>query len=82
TGRAEVMDAIAPGGLGGTYTDSPVACAAALTLLQVFERENLLERANQLSNTRGQGRLAIAEEHPDIGDVRGLGAMIAIELFE
>ncbi|HBQ0358126.1 TPA: aminotransferase class III-fold pyridoxal phosphate-dependent enzyme, partial [Klebsiella pneumoniae] len=82
TGRAEVMDAIAPGGLGGTYAGNPIACAAALAVLQIFEQENLLEKANQLGTTLRQGLLAIAEDHPEIGDVRGLGAMIAIELFE
>ena len=82
TGRAEVMDAIAPGGLGGTYAGNPIACAAALAVLQIFEQENLLEKANQLGDTMRQGLLAIAEDHPEIGDVRGLGAMIAIELFE
>ncbi|MGK6763134.1 4-aminobutyrate--2-oxoglutarate transaminase [Klebsiella pneumoniae] len=50
--------------------------------LQIFEQENLLEKANQLGDTLRQGLLAIAEDHPEIGDVRGLGAMIAIELFE
>lgn len=44
TGRAEVMDAIAPGGLGGTYAGNPIACAAALAVLQIFEQENLLEK--------------------------------------
>ncbi|ENQ1835493.1 Gamma-aminobutyrate:alpha-ketoglutarate aminotransferase [Klebsiella pneumoniae] len=82
TGRAEVMDAIVPGGLGGTYAGNPIACAAALAVLQIFEQENLLEKANQLGDTLRQGLLAIAEDHPEIGDVRGLGAMIAIELFE
>ena len=78
----EQMDAIAPGGLGGTYAGNPIACAAALAVLQIFEQENLLEKANQLGDTLRQGLLAIAEDHPEIGDVRGLGAMIAIELFE
>ena len=77
-----LMDAIAPGGLGGTYAGNPIACAAALAVLQIFEQENLLEKANQLGDTLRQGLLAIAEDHPEIGDVRGLGAMIAIELFE
>ncbi|HBX8200359.1 TPA: aminotransferase class III-fold pyridoxal phosphate-dependent enzyme, partial [Klebsiella pneumoniae subsp. pneumoniae] len=71
-----------PGGLGGTYAGNPIACAAALAVLQIFEQENLLEKANQLGDTLRQGLLAIAEDHPEIGDVRGLGAMIAIELFE
>ncbi|PSS44324.1 4-aminobutyrate--2-oxoglutarate transaminase [Enterobacter sp. FS01] len=82
TGRAEVMDAIAPGGLGGTYAGSPIACAAALAVIKVFEQDDLLGKANKLGNTLREGLLAIAEKHPEIGDVRGLGAMIAIELFE
>ncbi len=57
TGRAEVMDAIAPGGLGGTYAGNPIACAAALAVLQIFEQENLLEKANQLGDTLRQGLL-------------------------
>lgn len=82
TGRAEVMDAVAPCGLGGTYAGNPIACVAALEVLKVFERENLLQKANVLGQKLKDGLLAIAEKHPEIGDVRGLGAMIAIELFE
>lgn len=73
TGRAEVMDAIAPGGLGGTYAGNPIACAAALAVLKVFEQENLLEKANQLGDKLRKGLLNIAETHREIGDVRGLG---------
>ncbi|GGE47478.1 aspartate aminotransferase family protein [Halopseudomonas oceani] len=80
-GRADVMDAIAPGGLGGTYAGSPLACAAALAVMDVFEEENLLAR----SRTVGEiltGRLnALAADDKRIGDVRGLGAMVACELF-
>ena len=80
-GRAEVMDAIAPGGLGGTYAGSPLACAAALAVMEVFEEENLLAR----SRTVGEiltGRLnALEADDKRIGDVRGLGAMVACELF-
>ncbi|ELH8662659.1 4-aminobutyrate--2-oxoglutarate transaminase [Salmonella enterica] len=82
TGRADVMDAIAPGGLGGTYAENPIACAAALAVLDIFEQENLLQKANTLGNTLRDGLMEIAETHREIGDVRGLGAMIAIELFE
>lgn len=82
TGRAEVMDAVAPGGLGGTYAGNPIACVAALEVLKVFEQENLLQKANDLGQKLKDGLLAIAEKHPEISDVRGLGAMIAIELFE
>ncbi|EOF6280948.1 4-aminobutyrate--2-oxoglutarate transaminase [Salmonella enterica] len=82
TGRADVMDAIAPGGLGGTYAGNPIACAAALAVLDIFEQENLLQKANTLGNTLRDGLMEIAETHREIGDVRELGAMIAIELFE
>ncbi|MBF76552.1 MAG: 4-aminobutyrate--2-oxoglutarate transaminase [Pseudomonadales bacterium] len=80
-GRAEAVDSIAPGGLGGTYAGSPLACAAALAGMDVFEEENLLAR----SRTVGEiltGRLsALATDDKRIGDVRGLGAMVACELF-
>ncbi|TBM28828.1 4-aminobutyrate--2-oxoglutarate transaminase [Hafnia paralvei] len=82
TGKAEVMDAIASGGLGGTYAGSPIACAAALAVLETFDEENLLQRANDVGQKLKEGLLSIAETHREIGDVRGLGAMIAIELFE
>lgn len=82
TGRADVMDAIAPGGLGGTYAGNPIACAAALAVLDIFEQENLLQKANTLGKTLRDGLMEIVETHREIGDVRGLGAMIAIELFE
>ena len=79
-GRAEIMDAPAPGGLGGTYGGNPVACAAALAVLDVFEREGLVARAAAL------GAVALARMRgwqarmPLVGDVRGLGAMVAVEL--
>ncbi len=83
-GRANIMDAVAPGGLGGTYAGNPVACAAALAVLDVIDEERLLERAQKLgaqirghlSAMAGQARFA------SIGDVRGLGAMVAMELVK
>ncbi|MGC2550433.1 MAG: 4-aminobutyrate--2-oxoglutarate transaminase [Candidatus Sulfotelmatobacter sp.] len=82
TGRAEIMDAPAPGGLGGTFAGNPLSCAAAIAVLDLFERENLLARANELGD-RFQRR---AREWPrrwlSIGDVRGLGGMQAIELVK
>lgn len=81
-GRAEVMDAPAPGGLGGTYAGSPLGCAAALAVLEVFEQEQLLARS-QAMGERLKARLSqLAAQVPAIGDVRGLGAMVAIELFQ
>src|SRR4051794_40260775 len=80
TGRAEIMDAPNPGGLGGTFAGNPLSCAAALAVLDVFERENLLERANELGD-HFQGRAREWQRRwPIIGDVRGLGGMQAIEL--
>lgn len=79
-GRAEVMDAPAPGGLGGTYAGSPLGCAAALAVLKVFEKENLLERSKTLGARLTTRLQALAAQHPCIADVRGLGAMVAIEL--
>jgi 4-aminobutyrate aminotransferase/(S)-3-amino-2-methylpropionate transaminase len=81
-GRAEVMDAPAPGGLGGTYAGSPLGCAAALAVLNVFDDEQLLARSRALGDRLTAGLRRMAAEVPAIGDVRGLGAMVAIELFE
>ncbi len=81
-GKAEYMDAIAPGGLGGTYAGSPIACAAALAVLEVFEEEHLLDRCKAVGERLVTGLKAIQAKYPVIGDVRALGAMIAIELFE
>lgn len=81
-GRAEVMDAIAPGGLGGTYAGNPLACAAALAVLEVFEEERLLERARVIGERLQAGLQALQARHRQIVEVRGLGAMQAIELGE
>jgi 4-aminobutyrate aminotransferase/(S)-3-amino-2-methylpropionate transaminase len=81
-GRADVMDAPAPGGLGGTYAGSPIGCAAALAVLKVFEDQQLLARSQAVGARLTAGLQAIARDNPAIGDVRGLGAMVAIELFQ
>jgi 4-aminobutyrate aminotransferase / (S)-3-amino-2-methylpropionate transaminase / 5-aminovalerate transaminase len=79
-GRAAIMDSVAPGGLGGTFAGSPVSCAAALAVLDVFRDEHVLERAEK-QGALVRARLdAMREQFPFIGDVRGLGAMLAIEL--
>ena len=79
TGRAEIMDASHAGGLGGTYGGNPIACAAALAAIDVFENEGLLERAREVGDIL-TGRLrALQSADPRIGDVRGKGAMIAAE---
>jgi 4-aminobutyrate aminotransferase/(S)-3-amino-2-methylpropionate transaminase len=79
-GRAEVMDAPHPGGLGGTYGGNPIACAAALAVLEVFEREHLVERANVLGEMALRRMREWQVEYSLVGDVRGLGAMVAMEL--
>jgi len=79
-GRAEVMDAPGPGGLGGTYAGSPLGCAAALAVLDVFERDNLLARSLAVGTRLTESLRKIAESDKRISDVRGLGAMVAIEL--
>jgi 4-aminobutyrate aminotransferase len=78
-GRADVMDAPHPGGLGGTYAGNPLAVAAAHAVLDVMAEEKLVERANLLGD-RLKTRLALAKaKNPLIGDVRGLGAMVACD---
>jgi len=79
-GHAEYMDAPLPGGLGGTYGGNPVACAAALAVLDVFEREGLVEKARKLGDMARERMLQWQRSYPLVGDVRGLGAMMAIEL--
>jgi 4-aminobutyrate aminotransferase-like enzyme len=81
-GRAEVMDACAPGGLGGTYAGNPVACAAALAVLDVFEQDGIFERADRQGARIGAALERLASRHPQIAEVRRLGAMIAFELCE
>jgi 4-aminobutyrate aminotransferase/(S)-3-amino-2-methylpropionate transaminase len=79
-GRAEIMDAPVVGGVGGTYVGNPVAQAAALAVLDVIEDEGLLERSAAVGETIRARMLAWQERWPEIGDVRGLGSMLAIEL--
>jgi 4-aminobutyrate aminotransferase / (S)-3-amino-2-methylpropionate transaminase / 5-aminovalerate transaminase len=82
-GKAQIMDAPAPGGLGGTYAGSPIACAAALAVLEVIEEERLCERAVGLGALITDTlRTAQAEMPAVIGEVRGLGAMVAMELVK
>ncbi len=82
TGRAEIMDAPQSGGLGGTYGGNPLACAAALAVLETIESENLLERARHIGEVMLDRLRALATTDPRIGEVRGRGAMIAVELVE
>ncbi len=80
TGRAEIMDAVHVGGLGGTYGGNPVACAAALAAIESMEEDDLAGRARQVGEllTERLGRLA--EKYEEVGEVRGRGAMMAMEL--
>jgi len=78
-GRAAIMDAPKPGGLGGTYGGNPLGCAAALAVLDVFETENLLERSNAIGQELIGGLEKLKIQYPTIGDVRTLGAMAAME---
>ena len=79
-GRAEVMDAPAAGGLGGTYAGSPMSCVAALAVLDEFEKHNLLQRAIDVGARLTSGLQAMAKKHKCIAEVRGLGAMVAMEI--
>src|SRR5436305_15135577 len=81
-GKAEIMDAPAEGGVGGTYVGNPVALAAAAAVLDVIEDEGLVDRAERIGEAI-RGRMSEWQRrYPQIGDVRGLGAMLAIELVE
>lgn len=79
-GKAEIMDAPIPGSLGGTYGGNPVACRVALAVLDMFERDDLVARARTIGDVIS-GRFAqMHEQYDSIGEVRGLGAMVAMEL--
>jgi 4-aminobutyrate aminotransferase / (S)-3-amino-2-methylpropionate transaminase / 5-aminovalerate transaminase len=80
TGRAEIMDATHTGGLGGTYGGNPVACAAALGSIETMRELDLAAAARRIEQRMLPRLRALAERHPVIGDVRGRGAMIAVEL--
>ena len=82
TGRAELMDAPHPGGLGGTFGGNPVACAAALAVLDELSAPGFRERAEQIAKLLHTRLDEIAAKHAIVGEVRGLGAMLALELTE
>jgi 4-aminobutyrate aminotransferase len=83
-GRADVMDGPAPGGLGGTYSGNPVACAAGLAVLEVIEEEGLLERSTEIGRMAVDRLTALKQRNdvPRIGDIRNLGGMIAFEILD
>ena len=82
TARAEIMDSVHVSGLGGTYGGNPIACAAALGAMETMEAENLVARANHIGQILGDSLRAMQAKYPVIGEVRGRGAMQAIELVE
>ncbi len=81
-GKAEIMDALIPGAIGSTYGGNPLACAAALAVLQVVEEEDLLARAQRLGEILKRELAGLAQKFPAIGEVRGLGAMVGVELVQ
>jgi 4-aminobutyrate aminotransferase/(S)-3-amino-2-methylpropionate transaminase len=81
-GKAEIMDAAAPGTIGGTYIGNPVSCAAALATIQLIKDQNLNERGAYLGRIIRQRFESIQKQCPQIGEVRGLGAMMAIEFVK
>ena len=80
TARAEIMDSSHVGGLGGTYGGNPIACAAALAVIQMIEDEKLVERAAHVGQILFESLNALQQKYPIIGEVRGRGAMVAMEL--
>lgn len=82
TGRAEIMDAAAPGEIGGTYGGSPLGCVAGLKVIEMLEEENLIDRANVIGEKIVSRFNSLKETLDVIGDVRGLGAMCAVELVK
>jgi 4-aminobutyrate aminotransferase / (S)-3-amino-2-methylpropionate transaminase / 5-aminovalerate transaminase len=81
-GRAEIMDAPLPGQLGGTYSGNPVACAAALAVLDLYEKEDLAARSREIGHAVTERFSKLQERFPMVGDVRGLGGMVAMELVK
>lgn len=82
TGRAEIMDAPCPGGLGGTFAGNPLSCEAALAVLDLFEQTDLYSRADELGERFQRRAREWQKRWPIIGEIRGLGAMQALELVE
>jgi 4-aminobutyrate aminotransferase-like enzyme len=82
TGPAEVVDAVGPGGLGGTFGGNPLACAAAVAVLEEVRRPEFLDRARELGEVIRRRLDQLAARNASIGEVRGLGPMLALELAE
>lgn len=82
TGRAEIMDSPAPGEIGGTYGGNPLACVAALQVIDMMNVQGISERASIIGNVMMKKLKVLQEKYPVIGDVRGLGAMVAVEMVK
>ncbi|PJZ79577.1 4-aminobutyrate--2-oxoglutarate transaminase [Leptospira meyeri] len=81
-GKTSIMDAVEPGGLGGTYAGNPVACAAGIAVMDLIEEEGILDKSVQLGKLLVNELNEIKKSYPHIGEIRGLGAMVAFELVE
>ncbi len=81
-GKAEIMDSAEPGGLGGTYAGNPVACAAAIAVMDLIEEEDILSRSAQMGENIQKKLKDMRNSSPYIGEIRGLGGMVAFELIE
>ena len=81
-GKKEIMDSVHASGIGGTYNGNPLSCAAALAVFEIFEEEKLLEKGQKLGAMLRESLLAMQQECDLIGDVRGLGPMVAMELVK
>jgi len=80
TGRVDIMDSVHAGGLGGTYGGNPVACAAALGAIEAMKKHDLAASARVIGEVIGSRLEAISQSHPSVGDIRGRGAMMAVEI--
>jgi len=80
TGRTDIMDSVHVGGLGGTYGGNPVACAAALGAIEAMKKHDLAAKARVIGEAIGSRLAAISQSHPSVGDIRGRGAMMAVEI--
>jgi 4-aminobutyrate aminotransferase apoenzyme (EC 2.6.1.19) len=81
-GKKEIMDSPIGGAIGGTYVGNPVCCRAAIEVLNIIEKENLLERAKEIGRLEKERLNELKEKHDIVGDVRGIGAMVAVEFVK
>lgn len=81
-GKTSLMDSVEPGGLGGTYAGNPVACAAGIAVMDLIEEEGILEKSTKLGETLQKRLNEIKKSSPHVGEIRGLGGMVAFELVE